>query len=710
MPKKLIEVALPLDAINAASAKEKSIRHGHPSTLHLWWARRPLAACRAVLFASLVDDPSAHPDKFKTDVEQNAERERLFEIIRRLVAWENSNNPTVLAEAHSEIRRSCGETPPPVLDPFCGGGSIPLEAQRLGLEAHASDLNPVPVLITKALIEIPPKFAGLPPINPDWHKKSETQQALTPWTGAAGLAEDVRWYGQWMRCEAEKRVGHLYPKLKVTTAYAKLQPELKPQVGQSLTVIAWLWARTVDCPNPACKARMPLVKSFCLQKKAKTYTYIKPIPEPDLKRVQFTVQTGPEVPAGTINRKGARCLCCATPVSFDHIRTEGKAGRISSELMAIVVAGPLGRTYLPPDESHVAIAREAVPAWVPDTELAHNPFSLRPPLYGLRTFAQLFTNRQLLTLDTFCCLVREAHDVALAHAKETTHFDSAKAQEYATAISVYLALGVSRLTDMCNALCMWENTKAQVRHLFTRQAIPMLWDHAEPNVFGNVAGDFGVSLRTLTKVIERLGVGIGGVCEGADATELVNGSAIVSTDPPYYNNIDYADLSDFFYVWLRRSLHTLLPSHFATMSTPKAAELVASQYRFGGDKEKAREHFVNGLGRAFHRMMPAQNPDYPMTVYYAYKQTEAEDADDEESGDLGGSGLDGVGNNVGGFDRGRVDNYGHLADADGAIEPSDGEQDELPCHVGRHRLPPSPHGSQAGHSERVSNRAQTRTA
>ncbi len=251
--KKLIEVALPLVAINEASAREKSIRHGHPSTLHLWWARRPLAACRAVLFASLVDDPSEHPEEFPDEQAQTQERERLFRLIEQLVKWESSTDENTLQQARAEIRKSTGSNPPPVLDPFAGGGSIPLEAQRLGLEAHASDLNPVAVLINKALIEIPPKFAGRPPVNP------QARQSLMggDWHGARGLADDIRYYGKWMRDEAEKRIGHLYPRVTLPKEYG----------GGEATVIAWLWTRTVTCPNPACSAKMPLVRSFYLSTK-----------------------------------------------------------------------------------------------------------------------------------------------------------------------------------------------------------------------------------------------------------------------------------------------------------------------------------------------------------------------------------------------------------------------------------------------------------
>src|SRR5713101_4029923 len=397
--KKLIEVALPLEAINVASAREKSIRHGHPSTLHLWWARRPLAACRAVLFAQLVDDPSSHPEQFPTEEAQERERQRLFRIIEELVKWENSNNERVLEAARAEIRRSCNGNPPPVLDPFCGGGSIPLEAQRLGLEAHASDLNPVAVLITKALIEIPPKFAGRPPVHPVGapHASPLLQRE---WRGAQGLADDVRYYGQWMRDEAEKRVGHLYPKVKLPKEYG----------GGEATVIAWLWARTVKCPNPACGAQMPLLRWFWLSDKRGKKAWVNPTVDKQTKTIRFDVRTGEGVPQdGTITRQSARCLVCGNPVPFDYIRIEGQAGRMKEQLLAIVADARGERIYLPPDQTHEMLAARANPSWIPDTELSTHPQYMGAPRYGMIKHADLFTARQLVALTTFSDLVGEVH-------------------------------------------------------------------------------------------------------------------------------------------------------------------------------------------------------------------------------------------------------------------------------------------------------------
>jgi putative DNA methylase len=395
--RKLIEVALPLEAINRESAREKSIRHGHPSTLHLWWARRPLAACRAILFASYVDDPSAHPDEFPTEEAQQAERERLFRIIEDLVQWDNTTNEEVLKAAREEIMKSCGEDPPPVYDPFCGGGSIPLEAQRLGLTAYASDLNPVAVLITKALIEIPPKFAGQPPVHPDEGKLKGTRS----WTGAGGLAEDVRYYGKWMRDEAKRRIGHLYPKVK-------LPPE---HGGGEATVIAWIWARTVKSPNPAWDGPMPLVRSFALSTKRGKETWVQPIVDRENKQIRFEIRTGSGYPEGTVGRNGAVCLATGTPVPLSYIREEGKSGRIGTQLMAIVAEGTRGRIYLAPDDDHERVAHTAAPPDdVPDTDLPAQALSFRVQAYGMTKHRHLFTDRQLVALSTFSDLVGEARD------------------------------------------------------------------------------------------------------------------------------------------------------------------------------------------------------------------------------------------------------------------------------------------------------------
>jgi len=631
--KKLIEVALPLEAINKESAREKSIRHGHPSTLHLWWARRPLAACRAVLFSSLVDDPSSHPDKFPTEKEQEKERQRLFRIIEELVKWENTNNEDVLEMAREEIRKSTDGNPPPVLDPFCGGGSIPLEAQRLGLEAHASDLNPVAVLITKALIEIPPKFAGRKPVHPG-QKKTLLE---TEWKGAQGLAEDVRYYGQWMRDEAFKRIGHLYPKVKL--------PE--DQGGGEATVIAWLWARTVKCPNPACGAQMPLVSSFWLSKKKGKKVWIEPIIDKRKKEISFSINTGtgsPPEPSKIGRGAKFKCLVCDQPVEDTHIKSEGMDGRMGSQLMAIVAQADKGRIYLPPNEEHRNIAEKANPTWKPEFQLGDDKRAIWCPLYGLDTFDKLFTSRQLVALATFSDLVIEAREKVLADSIKTDLQDDkipiveggSGAQAYADAVVAYLGLAISKLSNRSSSLCFWDSTRGNVQQVFARQALPMTWDYTEANPFSDSTGNFNVQITFLARVIQNSPIfEINGYAEQLDATYFSESkiTPVVSTDPPYYDNIGYADLSDFFYIFQRKSLKSLFSDLFSTLLVPKSQELVAIPYRFGGNKTEAKNFFETGLSKVFENLLRIQHCDYPMTLYYAFKQSER--VSDDLNGTLG---------------------------------------------------------------------------
>ncbi len=604
--RKLIEVALPLDAINREAAREKSIRHGHPSTLHLWWARRPLAACRAVLFAQLVDDPSAHPDRFPTEEDQERERQRLFALIERLVPWEATQDEAVLEEAREEIRRSCGDALPEVLDPFCGGGSIPLEAQRLGLVAHGTDLNPVAVLITKALIELPARFANQPPVHP---RDGDGRLAVETWRGAQGLAEDVRYYGAWMREEAERRIGHLYPKA--------ILPD-----GRQATVIAWIWARTVTCPNPACRATMPLVRSFWLGKKKGKEAWVRPVVEGS--SIRFEIGHGASGPPveGTVSRTGATCLVCNTPVPLAHVRAEGKAGRIGSQLMAIVAEGDRQRIYLPPDPEHEKAADVPRPENVPETELPQQALGFRVQGYGMTHHADLFTNRQLTALCTFSDLVNEARELVFADSRTSA---------YAAAVTQYLAFGISKLADRHSSLASWDPNPSgfvpKIRSTFARQALPMVWDFTEGNPFSAASGNFEDGLTWTINALER--VPSRPISEAAqnDALGVMERSnCIVATDPPYYDNVGYADLSDYFYVWLRRSLTTLYPDLFSTLLTPKVAELVAEPSRVDGNKEKAERRFEEGFERAFANLRRVSHPNYPLTVFYAFKQSEHDES------------------------------------------------------------------------------------
>ena len=701
--KKLIEVALPLEAINKASAREKSIRHGHPSTLHLWWARRPLAAARAVIFSQMVDDPSEYVDVLKGDAKllrraekelkarhaawQEAitlkdkadaaginapapgpepklddilaeiERQRLFRIIEELVLWENTTNEEVLKKAREEIwqswRRTCAENAghprakelfdrqklPAFHDPFAGGGALPLEAQRLGLESYASDLNPVAVLINKAMIEIPPKFAGRPPVNPESRKG---QLDIKTWKGAQGLAEDVRYYGKWMRDEAEKRIGHLYPKIEITAAMAHERPDLNPLVGQKLTVIAWLWARTVKSPNPAFReVDVPLASTFMLSTKPGKEAWVEPVIEDGGYR--FTVGVGKPKDAeaaknGTKLARGAnfRCVMSGTPIAGDYIKAEGKAGRMGARMMAIVAEGESGKIYLGPTPEHEAVASAATPEWKPEGEIAARMTGGNCTPYGLTTWGDLFSARQLVALTTFSALVCEAVKRVVTDA-ETSDLSGCSnklgnggvgAEAYAEAIGIYLAFVVSRLTDFNSTICGWIPVVQATRNTFSRQGIAMSWDFAELNIFGEWLASYDAALEKIIKPQEiafpKWGLSSPGYAVQSDAqNQKLSDGKIVSTDPPYYDNIGYADLSDFFYTWLRLVIRGTYPELFATLTVPKSEELVANRHRCGG-KAEAETFFLTGMTSAMHRLAEQSHPGFPVTIYYAFKQSENE--------------------------------------------------------------------------------------
>ena len=650
---KLIEVALPLDAINTASAREKSIRHGHPSTLHLWWARRPLAAARAVIFAQMVDDPSASPDLFPTEADQEKERERLFRLIEELVKWENTTNEKVLQQARAEIRKSwcrtCADNAdhprsaelfdpdklPAFHDPFAGGGALPLEAQRLGLEAHASDLNPVAVLINKAMIEIPPKFAGQSPVNPE--SRAERSLIKREWKGAQGLAEDVRYYGKWMRDEAQRRIGHLYPQVEITEEMVRKRPDLERYKGRELTVIAWLWARTVRSPNPAfADVEVPLASTFMLSTKKGKEAYVEPVIEG--RGYRFVVKVGtPEdaeaAKAGTSagKRQAFRCLMSGVPIPYSYIRNEGKAKRMGDRLMAVVAEGDRGRVYLEPMPEHEGVARRAKPTWKPDCELPKKHRNFQGPVYGLNNLGDLFTPRQLVALTTFSDLVAEAmerveRDAAnsdLPKDERPLRDGGTSATAYTEAVGVYLACGISRFADYWSSLGRWQATNQQFSNMFGRQAIPMVWDYPEANPFSDKGGSFQNLFKWTIQSIPNIGLWGCGHCSQGNAVvqQLPIEARVVSTDPPYYDNIAYADLSDFFYVWLRLSMRTIFPDLFSTMAVPKAEELVAVPYRHGG-KDEAEAFFLDGMGQAMHCLAEQTHPAFPVTIYYAFKQSE----------------------------------------------------------------------------------------
>ncbi len=631
--KKLIEVNIPLQAINYESAKDASLTHGHPSTLHKWWARRPLAACRAVIFASMVDDPSECKDEFPTEPEQDAERNRLHRLLRRLVIWKNSTDENLLAEARREIaisvarnnaedltacRQRFEKDPaevlqylrdhcPAIYDPFCGGGSIPLEAQRLGLRARASDLNPLPVLLTKAMIELPPTFHNQKPVHPDADPmgmftgtgKSKTR---VPWKGTAGLASDIRYYGAWMREEAHKRIGHLYPPVELPT-------------GITATVVAWLWARTVPCINPACGLHMPLMKTFQLSRKKGHEHWTKPVVDRKSNTISFVVQDhGEGVPkGGTVNRTGAYCFACGSAVKLPYVREQAKAGKIREIMTAVVAAGERRKLFLSPTDEHVQVAMAATPRWRPRQAIIDTP-KVSSLGYGMTHWHQLFTERQLTALNTFSDLLSEVRN-------QITQ-DGAP-EKYADVVCTYLALAIGRTAESGCSFAIWDTAGNSIMPAFGRQAIPMVWDFVEANPFSTSTQNWISQVQWISRVVERFPTSANtGEAYQADAATTIQTTdrPIIVTDPPYYDNINYADLSDFFYVWIRPLLRDIYPDLFAGMITPKEEEIVAIPTRF----DNSQKRFEELLGKALLRMRQHCSDEFPSSIFYAYKQQEEE--------------------------------------------------------------------------------------
>jgi putative DNA methylase len=610
--KKLIEVALPLAKINEESAREKSIRYGHPSTLHLWWARRPLAAARAVLWASVVDDPSAHPDQFATEADQLVERKRLFDILERLVPWEATSDTRVLAEARAEIEKSCEGRLPKILDPFGGGGAIPLESLRLGLPTYTGDLNPVAVLIQRAMLEIPARFAGNPPVH------SEARSSQSVWDGARGLAADVETYGRWVQEEAKRRIGRYYPDTCMPN-------------GSKATPIAWIWARTVKSPDPSWPGHVPLVRSWVLAKRAgQPPIWVEPIVNHELKTVTFAIRTGGTPIAPNIERGNGTCVATGAPIPGSYIKAEAVAGRMSEVLLAVVAETSNGRVYL--DSSSQEHAVEVPdPPWLPTGAMSNHSQYMGTPRYGLDEWAKLFTRRQLIALTTFSDLLhdvrtmvqRDAAAAGVGAAGDALRDGGHGANAYADAVVTYLAFAVDKAANMWSSIVSWMNDRGAFREVFARQAIPMTWDFAEANPFSGRGGDWSLFVDKIKMAIEASPTTGQASTAQRDARARIAevGQCMIATDPPYYDNVPYSDISDFFYVWMRRNLGTTWPDECATLLTPKAEELVANHVRAGSD-EAARQHFEGGMKEVFQAAAAAADERFPATIFYAFKATE----------------------------------------------------------------------------------------
>jgi putative DNA methylase len=670
-PKKLIEVALPLDAINAASAAEKLVKVGKPTNLHLWWARRPLAAARAVIFTQLVHDPEdlwrcQNPGKEPSSQVKGhwtKARARLFALIEDLVKWENTSSEPILEKAREEIRKSWRETcslnidhphaaelfnpeiMPGMHDPFAGGGVIPLEAQRLGMNAIGSDLNPVAVLINKAMIDFPCRFANMPPANVE----ARSRQSLIEhdWEGINGLVEDLRYYGTWVRDEAFKKAGHLYPKIELSDQILQGRPDLDKYNGEKLTVVAWLWARTIKSPNPAFShVEVPLVSTFVLSNKPGKQAYVQPVISKDTFR--FTVKVGsPSSDARNGTKSGGShsshlCLFSGTPISFEYLRSESRAGRLGCRLMAIVADGPSGRIYLQPTLQQEQLAKSTLEHWRPDVEISHWPGRTNVVEYGLTRFSDLFTERQLIGLTTIADKIEEVRERVFLDAKSAGFTDDDMSVEsggrgaraYAEAIAVYLTFAMTRTADWGNSLGRWES-KAQVpQQLFGRQSIPMVWDFCETNFFSESTGSYLASISNIIASFKKCSAGhvpIGLAEQSAAQNQTISLGKFISTDPPYYDNIGYSDVSDFFYVWFRRALRSVFPNLLATITVPKSDELVANPYRHGG-KQEAEQFFLDGMTEVMARLANQAHPGAPLTIYYAFKQSETKGSATNSSG------------------------------------------------------------------------------
>lgn len=626
MNKKLIEVAIPLEAINKESAREKSIRHGHPSTLHLWWARRPLATARAVLFASLVDDPSSHPELFPTKGDENKERERLFQIIEELIKWENSNNPEILEKARNEIARYVSG-PIGFLDPFAGGGAIPLEAKRLGLKSYAYDLNPVAVTINKSMIEIPSYFLNYRPVNPEARQNT----LYTTYKEYEGLAEDVRYYGQLLKKITWNKVKQYYP-------------ECKTKDGNR-TVIAWIWSRSIVCPNPMCSCIVPMIKSTTLSVKQKTYVEFTSTKDD----VIFNItKTKPSISSTIVSKRGGLCPVCNASIDLEYIHQQFKDQKVTPKLITTICEGNPGRLYNNPDLTQINAADAPRPQDIPKMKMEGSSQYMNARNYGLESFSDLYTDRQLLTLSTFSKSLKELQQVIIKDAKKAGLAEGLQiskggngATAYSETIITYLSFVIDKLADRNTSVCSWDTSRDGVRNTFGRQAIPMVWDYAECNPFSNSTGSFNNMLDWVVESIQKLPVGEPYEAKQHNAMEsFEHNNLVISTDPPYYDNVDYSNLSDFFYMWLRPNLKDIFPEIYTTIRVPKEDELVALPYRHENDRDKAKSFFETGMMRAFKSIYLSARDDVPVTIYYAFKQREKEIEKQDSSEQYSSSGWE----------------------------------------------------------------------
>jgi len=630
MPNSLLETAFPIKSVSEQSVREKNIRHGHISTLHIWWARRPLAASRATIYAALTPEP-------KTKEEQ-AER---LEFIGELCKWENSNNKDLIERARREILAANGGVPPKVLDPFAGGGSIPLEALRLGCETYASDLNPVAVLIEKATLEYPQKY-GQPISKEEYLKnrpylKENTGQIELLGKTVNPLLEDVKYWGNRVLEKAKAEISRFYP----------------PDEDGSIPV-GYIWARTIICNNPECRAEIPLVRQTWLAKKDRKKVAYKLIPVGN--KIQFEiVGTGygkeidfdPE--QGTVARAKVVCPCCGAGISDKENRAQfnpgpnGEPATAGQRMIAVVThkPGTSGKKYRLATENDLQIYQSASTyletkraklreRWgfdpVPDEPVppkeSHRAVGSQLPLYGIKVWGDLFNSRQKLALIAFVEKVRQVQAELLSVGVE---------KEFAKAVEVFLSIIFDRLADKNSNLVVYNVVGEKIEHVFGRQALGMVWDYAEVNSFTDVGWP------NMQEWIERIIDHCSQILpfpnyqfpipksNHSSATSLSytsNALDAIFTDPPYYDNVPYSYLSDFFYVWLKRSIGDLYPELFGTPLTPKADEIVAYAQRDGG-QESSKHFFEEMIAKAFKEMYRVLKPEGIAVIVFAHKSTEA---------------------------------------------------------------------------------------
>jgi adenine-specific DNA methylase len=593
--KRLIEVDFPLKEVSEESVREKNIRHGHISTLHIWWARRPLAASRATIFASLVPAP-----------QDRDELRKKLEFVAELSKWENSLSQRIIENARKEIKEFFGGRQPRVLDSFAGGGAIPLEALRLGCETHALELNPVAVLVLKAIIEYPRKFS-----------KMEVKPRESLSSSGNHFLEDLKKWGDWVLEEAKKEIGRFYPS----------DPNGNIPVG-------YIWARTIRCQNPSCSAEIPLMRRFWLAKKGNKKVSLKMIIDYENKTINFQVVKGKEInfdpSEGTTRRATVLCPLCGAGISDKIVRREARDGKMGQRLVAVVLHDPReGRVYRIANNADIEVFRcaeqyleEKIRNWkwtfdpIPGEDLPPiKTLGFRVQRYGMLKWKDLFNSRQKLALIVFAEKIRLAYERMLEEKYNI---------EYAKAVTTYLSFMLSKLEDWNSVLSRWRPDQERNEGVFGRHALPMIWDYGERNPFHGSL----ISVNFLVPILEHLSQinsYNGTVCQSS-ATRLPysdNFFDAVITDPPYYDNMPYADLSDFFYVWLKRAVGDLYPELFSTPLTPKSEEIIMNPVRHDGNIEKARNFFEDMITRSFKEIHRVLKPDGIAVIVFAYKSTEA---------------------------------------------------------------------------------------